>query len=613
MKLMLSITRCPSGSNMEGQQYQFGPEGGTFGRSADNAWVLPDVSRHVSSLHAKVSFENDQFVLNDQSTNGLFVNGSSQALGPNNPVALKNGDQLSFGDYCLNVTLVETLSPTSDADIDPAATQLSAPVSDSVYVDDLDKWLEPVSPESESLGSVNVKFDTPSIPQTDALSDIDLGLKPQETDPLAALGGANVPSQPLGSSGGSLSDLVGNTSPLDQQMMKVPNVIPNDWDDLLGEEASASSVPQQKNVQLKPANKDSDITHLDKVTKQEVSADSTSLVKQPLSDNLENSGPAPVPVSNESLKSPDALGLSELLSTPSDQLQGVSKDLTAPQASIATERPSESVEEQLASDDPLKELQLKAQLDDSNETSTSRLVKDQPETAKQESLHPVKTSQAEASKADLEIDASSLASASANAISAEAESLAKELGLEQLSEQQKAVLEKTVANTVKETVSGMMRTLRARSEIKSEFRMNMTTIQSAENNPLKFSVTPEDAIENMFAKQGKAYLSPVDAINDGFADISDHQVALFDAMKAAYEHIFGQFDPEFLAKKFERTAGKRFLGGKVKKWEAYSHLYSEYKEDNDKTFKRLFGEVFADAYERRMHALKMSRGDSSRK
>ena len=141
----------------------------------------------------------------------------------------------------------------------------------------------------------------------------------------------------------------------------------------------------------------------------------------------------------------------------------------------------------------------------------------------------------------------------------------------------------------------------------------MTTIQSAENNPLKFSVTPEDAIENMFAKQGKAYLPPVEAIQDGFADISDHQVALFDAMKAAYEHILGQFDPDFLAQKFERTSSKRFLGGKAKNWDAYQLLYSELKEDKEQTFKRLFGEVFADAYERRMHSLKMSRDHTTKK
>jgi predicted component of type VI protein secretion system len=85
-------------------------------------------------------------------------------------------------------------------------------------------------------------------------------------------------------------------------------------------------------------------------------------------------------------------------------------------------------------------------------------------------------------------------------------------------------------------------------------------------------------------------------------------------MKAAYENILGQFDPSVLARKFEKTTTKRFLGsGKGKNWDAYQVLFEEYKEDNELTFKRLFGEVFADAYERRMHSLKMNRKSSSSK
>lgn len=611
MKLMLSISRCPSGSNMEGQQYQFGPEGGTFGRSADNTWVLPDISRHVSSIHARVSTDNSQFILNDQSTNGLFVNGSSQALGPNNPIILKSGDQIIFGDYCLNVTVIEDSIPSRVADIDPAATQLSTPAPDAVYVDDLDKWLEPVSPEPESLSSPQVKFDAHSIPKADSLSDIDLGLNPQETDPLALLGGSNVSSQPLGSADGSLSDLVGNSSPLDQQMMKVPNVIPNDWDDLLGDGASNSNLSDQKDVQLIASNTDSSSKDSESSTKQQLVSNLTATTKRQSLDDTLNPVLKSAAPPEEYLKSPADLGLSELLSTPSEQLQNVSTGSEASRIESSKELGSQQAQN-FPAGDPLIEDRL-----DMTGSASSHKTNDTPLTEAYSDLQEPHGKETEVKYTELPqtniANSSTETSAPTSSVGIDTINLAKELGLERLSEQQRSVLEKTVADTVKETISGMMRTLRARSEIKSEFRMNMTTIQSAENNPLKFSVTPEDAIENMFAKQGKAYLSPVDAINDGFSDIADHQVALFDAMKAAYEHILGQFDPEFLAKKFERTAGKRFLGGKVKNWEAYSFLYSEYKEDNDKTFKRLFGEVFADAYERRMHALKMSRGDSSHK
>jgi type VI secretion system FHA domain protein len=563
---------------MEGQQYDFGPEGGTFGRSANNTWVLPDLSRHVSSLHASIRYENGRFIIIDQSTNGLFVNGSPEALGVNNAIALNHGDQLSFGDYLIQVSLSQASElPTVKRD-DPAATQLSAPAAfmsapapSNVSLDDLDKWLEPTAPASVTPESPKVSNYIPPVPGSEPLSSIDLGLKPEETDPLVALGGANVHAKPPGS-GGELSDLLGASVSLDQQMMSVPRIIPNDWDDLLGEDVKTSTAGEQ------PASLQS-------------AASSVSDESYPAQTEQEHQGTigqGAEQMKHSSFQSDtasDAAGLSELLSTPIEKLQ-------AAQSSVHDVLPVQGVppDQDVRPDENVLPVENQLPAADSVTHGARTAISQERESSVSDGL-----------------------SSSHGASMVDVEALARELGLTHLSEAQKTVLLSTVANTVKATVSGMMRTLRARSEIKSEFRLNMTTIQSAENNPLKFSVTPEDAIENMFAKQGKAYLPPVDAIDDGFADIADHQVALFDAMKAAYEHILHQFDPDFLAQKFERNASKRFLGGKARNWESFQLLYNEYKEDKEQTFKRLFGEVFADAYERRMHSLKMSRGHVSKK
>jgi len=53
----------------------FGVGGGTIGRSADNDWVLPDPARYVSAHHARVSFKEGGYLLEDLSTNGVYVNG----------------------------------------------------------------------------------------------------------------------------------------------------------------------------------------------------------------------------------------------------------------------------------------------------------------------------------------------------------------------------------------------------------------------------------------------------------------------------------------------------------------------------------------------------------
>src|SRR5215468_3396858 len=83
----------------------FGVGGGTIGRSADNDWVLPDPQRYVSAHHARVSFRQGGYFLEDVSTNGAFVNDGDVAIGKLGPHKLQNGDLLRFGDYQVAVVL----------------------------------------------------------------------------------------------------------------------------------------------------------------------------------------------------------------------------------------------------------------------------------------------------------------------------------------------------------------------------------------------------------------------------------------------------------------------------------------------------------------------------
>ncbi len=92
----------------------FGVGGGTIGRSADNDWVLPDPQRYVSAHHARVSFRQGSYFLEDLSTNGAFANDGDVALGKLGPHRLQNGDLLRFGDYQVSVVL-EAEAPAEPA------------------------------------------------------------------------------------------------------------------------------------------------------------------------------------------------------------------------------------------------------------------------------------------------------------------------------------------------------------------------------------------------------------------------------------------------------------------------------------------------------------------
>lgn len=54
------------------------------------------------------------------------------------------------------------------------------------------------------------------------------------------------------------------------------------------------------------------------------------------------------------------------------------------------------------------------------------------------------------------------------------------------------------------SVNGTMSILRARAQMKGEFRMSQTMIQPVENNPLKFSINIEEALRHIINPNPRA-------------------------------------------------------------------------------------------------------------
>ncbi len=162
---------------------------------------------------------------------------------------------------------------------------------------------------------------------------------------------------------------------------------------------------------------------------------------------------------------------------------------------------------------------------------------------------------------------------------------------------------------VRETMEGMMQALSFRKKIKEEFRINVTTIQPVENNPLKFSANIDDAMENMFIKENNAYKEPVEALREGFQGISEHQVAVLAGMQAAFRGMLERLDPETLEKQFEKykKTGVIQLGKKRKHWESYKEYHAELTANLDNSFQHLFGYDFVQAYEEQMQRLVAAR------
>jgi type VI secretion system FHA domain protein len=157
---------------------------------------------------------------------------------------------------------------------------------------------------------------------------------------------------------------------------------------------------------------------------------------------------------------------------------------------------------------------------------------------------------------------------------------------------------------IRVVVSGVMDVLQSRRQIKDEFRMRMTQFRPAENNPLKFSANVEDALHNLLVKRNAAYLGPVDAFQDAFAELRNHQLAMLAGMRVAFESMLAEFDPDKLQEEFDRQASKGLVPAKMRYWDAFREKTRELAKDPEATFRQLFGEAFARAYEEQLKQLK---------
>jgi type VI secretion system FHA domain protein len=164
-------------------------------------------------------------------------------------------------------------------------------------------------------------------------------------------------------------------------------------------------------------------------------------------------------------------------------------------------------------------------------------------------------------------------------------------------------------------VQGVMQVLQARSEIKAQFRLPLTRVQARENNPLKFSPDVESVLNTLLVRRNAAYLATVPAFEEAFADIRNHQMALLEGIRVAFDSMVKRFDPAELQKQFDSSAkgnaglfSRNGLGAKSRYWDLYREFFERLGTDADDTFRRLFGDVFAQAYEQQLNRMKRPAG-----
>lgn len=165
-----------------------------------------------------------------------------------------------------------------------------------------------------------------------------------------------------------------------------------------------------------------------------------------------------------------------------------------------------------------------------------------------------------------------------------------------------AAMERTGA-AYRVMVEGLRDVLMTRASIKSEFRLGQTMISPDGNNPIKFSVSADQAVEAMIKPNMPGYLEAANAASEAVNDIKAHEVAMMTGMQAAIKTLLERFDPAQLSDKIEAKKGL-FGGGKAKRWDVFEKMYSEIASEAEDDFQALFGKAFAKAYEEQLRKLR---------
>jgi type VI secretion system FHA domain protein len=527
--------------------------GGTIGRLADNDWIFPD--EYISGHHARISFTNGAFSIEDTSTNGVFINSPQNRLTRNRPYPLRSGDTVFIDDYEVRVTLGAE-----------------------------EAVVENYAPARRGVSSVSLIPDEPFFDGVPGASGV-----PTATDPLALLGLQSSPAVRAGPSAASLQ----NQSPLAQHYRpptatpppptvpvqvaaapppKVPSsgFIPDDYDPMGADEdpfASPPDPPASRPAQAIPP----------PPARPEVAPPRAPAAPPSAAASTVFTGPArvPKPGARPATVEPRA-------AQPGPSARDASRAAQPPinsdpfEASDSAPRPSRSAPQERPPP-PVLPIRPKAR----PSQAASPAVPSSP---------PVATSRAASVGSAGEMDFAAMLKAA---------------GLDDV--RVTPELSQQFGQILRVVVAGLMDVLQARNKIKDEFRMRMTTYKQTDNNPLKFSVNVEDALHNLLVKRNAAFLGPVEAFEDAFLDVRNHQMAMLAGVRVAYEAMLAEFHPDRLQKEFDPAAkNANFLGGgaKAKYWELYRNRFHDMVKDADSSFRHLFGDDFAKAYEEQLARLK---------
>lgn len=566
----------------------------TIGRGDTNDLVLPDPDRHISKNHCVVEQRGDDYFLIDHSSNGTFLNQGGAPIGRGNAMPLNNGDMITMGRYEFRVEIVDAaptggFDPLDDLPAPAEATSIAAPVQSGHSYD-----------------------------RNDALDD---GLMGADDDLMGLLEGEtsrgeSVRNQGFGPRDGLGEDPLGD-GPLFDDDAADPLAVeagkdPLGLDDDLGLAPEAASVPDHTSDLVghfsapKPAIED-DFDPL---------ADDPGLAPEeaappPSQAPAASASPELDPLADDPLGeslSPDLGGpnLGSAESDPYADLPPPAPEPAAPQTLAPSPAPAAPQDDTAQGfPPPARPAGRERRIDrgdGGNGSGGAARVQERPAASTPASSPPRPPVPSPSPAAP---PARPAAPGTGGADAATLAFLqAAGADVSKLSPDEMVATMASLGGAFRTMVAGLREVLMTRTSIKDEFRMKQTQMSAEQNNPLKWSPSPEFALE-MMMRPARGYMAADQAVDQALKDIRAHEIATISGMEAAVKAILKRLDPAELAGRLESgsSLGAILGGKKARYWEIYEKMYAEIASDAEDDFQKLFGQEFARAYEEQLRKL----------
>ena len=114
MTLTLTIGNVARLDNGMPTEFVLSRRGAVVGRAPSCDWSLPDPRNHISSRHLEITFDGNDYVLTDVSTNGTYLNGAGIRMA--GPHRVRHGDALQIGHYEITARLTGERAMSSSED-----------------------------------------------------------------------------------------------------------------------------------------------------------------------------------------------------------------------------------------------------------------------------------------------------------------------------------------------------------------------------------------------------------------------------------------------------------------------------------------------------------------